>query len=457
MELHDFNARLLNSLNIIDETGEGHLSRRLGDSYTPFTIGGKRVVLPTSQNLREVDKNTIVFHPLSENITRGESDVLKAMRDSIMYELTMRSVSVMLELARVAATPSEHKRLDPSSSKYLKDLQDMDEKTYLFLKDKVLMRVGPEPEKRLISISLRKGDKRDGVLRRVQFKFPVLEVLLSDEPSILGVKYPSQKARNTLRTLFQIVLGDEETRAGFDYGSKNHTAPYLHALLMGYSNLAEHLNRVIATHKKLLTPELANDLTTDLSWFEGLEEMAEMRRVVPPQEGNQGSIIVQEGTGEQVTEKVATRLMPADRRHKLQEATADDSDTPPWEETVVEDDRRDSRRDTAPAQAAKPRGKSLDEYLGRGREPEHDPFARRGRERGSRFEGRDERRPVDRREVDRFSRDRRDDDRGFGRGRNIDLGRDRDDRDIRGGRDSRWDSRRDDRGFGQGHRHGSRF
>lgn len=446
MELHDFNSRLLNSLNIVDETGEGHLSRRLGEGYTPFTINGKRVVLPTSQNLRNVDKNTIVFHPLSENITRGESDVLKALRDSIMYELTMRSVSVMLELARVAATPSEHKRLDPASSKYLKELQDMDEKTYLFLKDKVLMRVGPEPEKRLISISLRKGDKRDGVLRRVHFKFPVLDALLSDEPSILGVKYPSQKVRNTLRTLFQIVLGDEDTRASFDYGSKNSVAPYLHALLMGYSNMAEHLNTVIATHKKLLTTELANDLTTDLSWFEGLDEMAEMRRVVPPQEGNQGSIIISEGAAEAVTEKVATRLLPADRRHQLKAATADDSDTPPWEETPQDDerDRRGSRQ-----VAEKPRGKSLDEFLGRGREPERDSFSRRG----GGFGDRGERRIADRREVDRFSRDRRDD-RGFGRGRTIDLGRDRDDRDDRG---SRWDSRRDNRGFGQGHGRSSRF
>lgn len=451
MELHEFNERLLRSLNIIDETGEGHLSRKLGESYEPYTINGKRVILPTNSNLRNPEKNTIVFHPLSENITRSESDVLKSLRDSVMYELTMKSISLMLELARVAATPSEHKRLDPASSKYLKQLPDMDEKTYLFLKDKVLMRVGPEPENRLVSLTLRKGEKRDGVLRRVQFKFPVLDALMTDEPSLLGVKYPSQKIRNTLRVLFQLVLGDEETRAGFDYGSKNQIAPYFHALLVGFSNMAEHLNTVVLAHKKLLGKETAEDLTTDLSWFEGLEEMAEMRRVVPPQEGNQGAIIVAEpGETTKVAEKVATRLAPADRRRPVTETVKDEDDSPPWEESPRTDTRRQDR-DTPPATTHRT-GKTLDEFLNRGRHDRgrrDDGWGRGSRGRGDDWgrDGRDERRVDTRRSVDRFSsRDRGRDDRGFGQGQQVE-------------RSSRWDSRndRDDRGFGAGHRNSPRW
>ena len=85
MDLHKFNAKLLGCIGIADETGKGHLSRVMANgSSMPFTIGGKRVVLPTKENLRTPEDNTIVFHPLSENITRSESEVLKAMRDTIM-------------------------------------------------------------------------------------------------------------------------------------------------------------------------------------------------------------------------------------------------------------------------------------------------------------------------------------------------------------------------------------
>ncbi len=432
MDLHEFNTRLLGSLNIIDESGEGHLSRRVGESLIPFTVNGKRVLLPTAHNLRTNVKDTLIYHPLSENITRSESDMIKALRDTVMYELTMRSAMLLTELARVAATPSEHKRLDPSSSKYLKDLPDMDEKTYLFLKEKLLMRVGAEPEKRLVSITLRKGDQRDGVLRRCMFKFPVLEALLSNEPTILGVKYPSQKARNTLRVLFQLVLGDEEVRAGYDYGSKNLTAPYFHALLSGFANMAQHLNGVIKKHKKLLGSEQVEDLTFDLSWLEALDDLPELRKTVPPQEGNEGAIIVSEGKPAETTsstKKVAERLLPADRRSAPAKASEEDDDTPPWE-----DSRPTTRR--VAAEPERPRSKTLDDYLSdsRGHRSDRDDWGRR----------RDDR---------RSSRFARDDDRDYGRGRRIDLGlggdRDRD----RGRDDRRFNSRgRDDRGFGQGHR-----
>src|SRR5690606_16029589 len=158
-------------------------------SKTPFTVNGKRVVLPTGDNLRKSDKETIVYHPLSENITRGESDMIKAMRDTIMYEMTMKVITLITELARVAATPSEHKRLDGPSGKYLQQVQDLDERVYLFLRDKLLMRVGPEPENRLVSISLSKGNSKAdaGVLRSVKFRFPILDTLLTDELTILGI------------------------------------------------------------------------------------------------------------------------------------------------------------------------------------------------------------------------------------------------------------------------------
>jgi len=432
MDLHDFNARVLASIGIVDETGKGHLSRVVGEGTSPFTINGKRVVLPTSEHLRSSGEGTIVYHPLSENITRGESDMIKSLRDTVMYKLTLTGMSLITELGRVAATPSEHKRLDAASQKYLKQLSEMDERTYEFLK-KVLMRISAEPEKRLVSISLRKSGKdknADGVLRSVMFKFPVLDSILADEPDLLGVKYPSKKARNSIKALFEIVLGDEATRAGFDYGSKNMVAPYFHALMMGYYNVAQHFNGLIEQHRKLLGDDLADELVITTDWYEGLDNLPEMRKIVPVQEGNEGAIIVAEPKAkEEVTRKAAARIAPPNRDRPVQEKAPTDL---PW------DDEPTTRREPAPrTQPTKPRAKSLDDFLHGG--PRDDDrrssFGRRAEDRGDRsslFAGRERR-----------------EERDFGRGttRRFDIGSDDRSRGSRFGRDERGMGRRS---FGAG-------
>lgn len=450
MDLHEFNARLLMSLGVIDEGEDGYLSRVIDGSTTPYVIKGKRLVLPTPANLRNGDDNTIVFHPLSENITRGESDVIKSLRDTIMYELTMRAITLILELSRVAATPSEHGKIGSAAGKYLKDVTDLDEKVYLFIKDQLIPRIGPKPEARLISISLHKANQKAGALRTAKFKFPVLDSLMSDDMKILGAKIPSQKARKVIRTMFQIVLGDEETREGFDYGSKNQVAPYFHALMNGFINMATHLNSVIKQHKKLLG-DLADDLTIDLSWVEGMDDLASLRKVVPPQEGNEGSLIISSHEdGDEapapadtrtVTRKVATNLLPRDRAERVSKAAGNradsyDDEPLPWEDESPRP-RRPRNEDRGPGPK---HGKTLDDFLGgKGRGRDHD----------------------DRRD-DRFGRGR--DDRGFGRGhdvresrfgggRSYDLGLDSDRGASRFGREERGFGRgrdiRDSGGFGR--------
>lgn len=423
MDLQEFNIRTLNAIGIVD-AGGGHLSRQHNDQ--PFMIGKKRVVLPTTEHLRSDSDNVIIYHPLSENITRSESDMIKAMRDTIMFKLAVTSAGLLKELGRVAATESEHKRLDASSSAYLKAMRDMDEKSYDYL-EKILMKVGHEPEKRLISISLRKGDKSDGVLRSCRFKFPIFEALLEDDKELLGSKYPSKKVRANMIALFELVFGDEETRAGFDFGSKNMTAPYFHSLMMGFGKVATHLNAIVKKHKKLLGNELVEELTIDTSWEEGMDDLPALRKKVPPQEGNEGAIVVSTKKEQaKVSENLSDRMAPPTRQSR---------EVPPASRVDRDEPRRSSRRDEPVdvpwddepvTTVTKNRvGKSLDEWQNDQRnDSRRDDYGRRDR-------------------YDRF--DRRDD-RG---GRSYDLGLD-------DGRDDRYSDRnyrRDDRGrSGRGNR-----
>jgi hypothetical protein len=452
MDLKEFNTLVLGSVGIIDETGSGHLSRVISeDNIHPFMIGKKRVVLPTAEHLRESNDGTLVYHPLSENITRGQSDMIKALRDTIMFKLTYNSVALLTELGRVAATDSEHKRLDASSSEYLKAMREMDEKTYDFLK-KVVMKIGAEPEHRLVSISLRKAEEGEGVRRVVKFTFPVLETMLENDKDLLGVKYPSKKARANLIALFEVVLGNAEERLAFNFGSKNLTAPYFHALMTGFYNMASRLNMVVKKHKKLLGTDLADELITDLSWHEALDELSELRKKVPPQEGNEGEIIVSTAKErERVADKLAERIAPVTRSQaETRKPVREEKIDLPWE------DSSDAPVTVARGDTKRREGKSIDDYLGNGRSRDD-----RGRDRDDRDDRGSRRFGGGRDRDDRDDRDRGSRFGGGGRDSgprfDLGLGNDRDDRDR--GRSSERDFRRDDRGnnrrdsrpFGSGH------
>ena len=105
----DFYEPVLAGLSIKDVDGNGILTSVFNpDKLQIVMVGGKTLVLPLKEVLREGKKeDRIVFHPLSENVTRGESDTLKALRDYIQWRHQSVGILLITELARVAASPSE--------------------------------------------------------------------------------------------------------------------------------------------------------------------------------------------------------------------------------------------------------------------------------------------------------------------------------------------------------------
>lgn len=349
MELIDFYEQLLKGLSIEDLSGAGLLSS-VFDPEKPqaVTVGGKRLTLPLKDVLREGKKeDQIIFHPLSENVTRGESDVIKALRDYIQWRCLSVTVQLAEELGRVAASPSEHKKLGPKASKFLQQLPDFDAKTNTALGN-LIKRVSPDPERRVVSITLRQGSKSkdDGAIRSAQVSFPLLEDLATDGLEVFGMNMPSKKAKARLHKLFEIILGDEETRATFNYGSANSAAPYLHALLTTYSRIAAQLNKVVETHAKLLGESLVEKLHTPLDWVVGLEEFGKLRAMVPPQSGNEGSIKASDKKKEEkpsASKPTRQLLAPPEDRGVKEEAV-----DLPWEE-----DETPARTERAPVRSTR--------------------------------------------------------------------------------------------------------
>ena len=391
----DFYEPLLSGLSIKDLDGTGVLTSVFNpEKHQIVMVGGKTLVLPLKEVLREGKKeDRIIFHPLSENVTRGESDTIKALRDYIQWRHQTVGVLLITELARVAATPTEHKNYPAKAKKYLQQITDFDEANYKTLVT-ILKNVKPDPDRRIISLTLRRGSKTkdDGIMRSCLVHFPIFEDLAKDELSVFGAKIPSKKAKVRLAKLFEIVFGDEETREAFSYGSRNMDAPYLHSLLTVHTRLAEHFNALVATHSKILGEDLTLLLTTPLDWVPMLEEFNLMRNMVPPQQGNEGAITVDVPADSATTKRgIPSALLepPADR----------EPTSAPWEGTRSADDPvrlreeraargdrsdrgvRDNHRPTAtqPAKTSNhPSGVSLSDYLSNERDNDRDPDRRSG-------------------------------------------------------------------------------
>lgn len=226
-------------------------------------------------------------------------------------------------------------------------------------------------------------------------------------------------------------------------------APYFHALLSGFASIAKHFNDIAKRHKKLFgkaindNGELSHwayeDLMTDLSWVEGMDDLGAMRKLVPPQAGNEGAVIVAEAKDvDRAANKLSSRLAPGSRKSSEIEQPREVADLP----FDTKDDRPGVRN--VPREETAKR-KSLDDVLRGNRRDDRDRGDRRY-DRDDRY-GRDSRDRDDRRtrhynlgrDDDRDDRD----DRRFSRD-------DRDDRSSRGRSDFGRDTRTRGRSFGAG-------
>lgn len=380
----DFYIPILAGLSIKDVTGNGFLSSVANpDKPQAVTVKGKRLVLALKEVLRAGKKDDqIIFHPMSENVTRGESDVIKALRDFIQWRNQTVGVLLITELGRVASSPSEHKNYPAKAKKYLQQVTDFDEGNYVTLL-KLLKTVKPDPDRRIISLSLRQGSKTkdDGVVRSCLVHFPIFEDFEKDDLTVFDTKMPSKKAKARIAKLFEIVFGDEETRKSFSYGSRNMDAPYLHSLLTVHARLAEHFNALVATHAKILGEELTEMLTTPLDWVPLLEEFSTMRNLIPPQSGNEGAIRVDAAKEKATTlKKEVTRELlapPADR-------AAEPERDLPWEgerddlPAVRRDRDREERAPARTERSSEKKGMTMAEYLAAERGDNRDDDRRGG-------------------------------------------------------------------------------
>ena len=275
-------------------TSDGFVSYKIGDDTKPATIQKKRLVLPTDQNLANSAKSEIIiFHPLSENLLREESVVMERYRTDVSINLNLKISELAHELLQIATSPATHANLNPDQLEFLSLVKNADEKTMAAFQ-KVVTAMGEDKYKKksFISLYLKRGGHigSKGYLRVCVVNFPVFAELKKDGNELYGVKL-RVKDKETITNLLAYIFPRIGEAEAFNRGSDCNVAASLDALMKGVLGIASHINDKATMFSNQI--ENSADLMINDEWvdtFTNLEVMVPQIRMIPMQNGNEGTV-----------------------------------------------------------------------------------------------------------------------------------------------------------------------
>ena len=279
---------------------EGFVSVKHNNS--PVLVEGKRLVLPTHKQLSSGGwDNKMVFHPLSESVLRGESEIIAKMRSVFNIRLNSTFAAIAVNLLSIIASTDEHKKLNPVQSELLSAVGEVDKPTMdAFIKVMTAI-IKDSAEKGFINIFLKRG----GLIKGKKFSrvgvvtFPFYEELQKQQETYYGVKLRS-KDRIVFIQLCEYILPSLNVEEQYNYGSESRIAPYLDALMGTVLGIASKFNDILETFSKEIDD--SEDLVFNAEWveaFENLEVMLPQIRQIPVQQGNEGKARMDDNTSQE--------------------------------------------------------------------------------------------------------------------------------------------------------------
>lgn len=295
MEIVNLYESILDAGGLISDK-EGFVSvnsKKFGvDKNTPCLVDGKRLVLPTDQQLRSPNNgDRIVFHPLSENALRGESEVVTKLRNVLTIRLNYTIAALMNAIIDITQDTNTHKYLTPEQSEILSIAPEIDDKSAIDFTQLAIKVMNEESKSSFVTIYL----KRSGTIGSNRYarigvvSFPLYEELCKDGDTCLGVRL-RKKDRQSFKAVLEYILPRINEPESYNRGSDSEVAPYLDALMKTFMAVGAKLNDCVELlDSKLDCKEL---LVINSEWvdsFDNLSLLMKKIRMIPMQLGNEGS------------------------------------------------------------------------------------------------------------------------------------------------------------------------
>ena len=250
---------------------DGNVSVVLGDTKIPATIDGKRVILPTREQMKDRNwENRLGFHPLREAFNQGVSDVLANMRTQFVNRFNTSISYLMQEFISIAKNTAGQKDLTTEQSQVLSALTQCNENTDKAFKQLQKNTGLSDETKKFINIFVKKG----GVVANLTYgraaivTFPIYEALVAGDEKINNVKI-SGKDREMFIKLFRFIFPDIETPEAYNIGVNAKTAPFMESLMRASIKIAEELVDVSKPYMNLFEIPYIMEFPSDMKvWIE---------------------------------------------------------------------------------------------------------------------------------------------------------------------------------------------
>jgi hypothetical protein len=293
-KVNEFYKQIL-SLGSLVADKEGLISAMVEDMSVPFTVKGKRLALPTKENMGKTT-DLCIFHPLSENFLRGESDVMQKYRSAINTRLNYVIGCMMGDLLTLITSTQEHQKLNPDQSELLSIVHQADEETLnRFSKIAEVIKksaLSGDKDKSFVNIYLKKTAHIGGKIykRGAIISFPFYKELMKKEKTVYGVTLRN-KDRDAIQKLIEFIVPDIAADDSYNRGSGGDISPFLDALLKGVIGIASNINSIAANYKDFLG--MYDSYIYNADWVDTMENINALEseiRMIPMQAGNEGSV-----------------------------------------------------------------------------------------------------------------------------------------------------------------------
>lgn len=281
------------------------------------TIDGRRLILPTYENLRRTDTaNFMNFHPLKENvIRRGESKVMLAIRSWSTRRAFTTMAALLTETLTLALDNSKHTRLSPDQASFIKCLGDVDATSLRNLVDILASCTKSNASHAGVAIFVRRPGPRIGVesrrVRRIAtMSFPLYERISELYEQDFGDKVKLPKGQKHVRekrtvndveirksdvalfkVLFELVINNIAVKEHWISETDSDIGPTFVSLLMTVRKFAENTNKVAQLFENVFSD--VEQIKYNLEWSTVLDDINSLSTEVdhiPMQDGNDGAM-----------------------------------------------------------------------------------------------------------------------------------------------------------------------
>lgn len=287
---------------------DGFIKNGFGNGNEPIIIDGKQLVLPYPGQLKNFNpEEKIIFHPMAENIFKGESEVIKLLKRKIYVKANITVCYLMQTLINILASTDLHSQMNPEQAQLFNMGIDADLKTLSNFVKVMTNGLKNKDEKGFVSVYLNRGGTFEGQRRtRVSVvTFPFYEQLTKEKevPNGIPIDHLRNKDRECFKKLFEFIFPDISKPEAYNYGSNNNTIPYLDALMMGSATVTARLNDLINVYSNYI--DSYDDCLFSSDWIESMSDISSLKSEIlriPVQYDNEGTM-----TPQAVTEPVATQ------------------------------------------------------------------------------------------------------------------------------------------------------